>query len=55
VQFTPPSPAVATVGAYFVIVYLWLAAPLVQDLWPRSVATAASGWRLLSQGERWRI
>jgi hypothetical protein len=55
VQFTPPSPAVATVGAYFGVVYLWLAAPLARDLLPRSVAAAASGWRAVSQGERWRI
>ena len=55
VQFTTPSPAVATVGVYFAAVYVWLAAPLVRDLTPRSAAMFSAGWHALSHGERWRI
>jgi hypothetical protein len=55
VQFTAPSPAVAMVGVYFTVVYVWMAAPLVRDLSPRTVAMVSAGWRALSEGERWRI
>jgi hypothetical protein len=55
VTFTPPSPPGAIVAAYFAAVYLWMAAPLVRDLSPRSVAMAGDGWRALTRGERWRI
>ena len=55
VKFTPPSPAAAVVAAYFAVVYLWMAAPLVRDLSPRCLAMAGEGWRALTRGERWRI
>ena len=43
VRFTTPSPAVAMVGAYFAVVYIWMAAPLVRDLSPRTVAMVGAG------------
>jgi hypothetical protein len=55
VKFTPPSIADEIVAAYFIVVYLWMAAPLVRDLSPRCLAIAGDGWRALTRGERWRI
>ncbi len=55
VQFTMPSLAVAMVGVYFAVVYIWMATPLVRDLAPRSTAMFSAKWYALSQGERWRI
>jgi hypothetical protein len=55
VTFTPPSPAGTIAIAYFAVVYLWMAAPVVRDLSPRCVAMAGDGWRALTRGERWRI
>jgi hypothetical protein len=55
VQFTTPSPANLVVAAYCVAVYVWMAAPLVRDLLPRSLAIAGHGWRALTRGRRWRI
>jgi hypothetical protein len=43
------------VALYFGAVYVWLAAPLMADLWRRTVSIGFERWRALTTGEPWRI
>jgi hypothetical protein len=54
VEFTRPTIDRVIVGVYFIVIYVWLAAPMMTDLWHRFVALAGEAWRAITR-EPWRV